>query len=282
MSFNTSINMLNALPAENPVPLPIRLVKSPEPPMLPNTIVTTLTAHPKLHPDIIQAIANSLLTTIAQHKTQAAIEVCHLQEQIKGLYDCIKHYENQFKQAPNGYIVNDEQVPQFYIPLGDRVHCPTKWIKRLDNGRVAGFHEGQGPNESLYIIDLYTQADTIGHGEEKPIKLLPTWFHTLLLGPSGNFVHLQNEVKDLNNWGMAQEITCFHKLNQEAMELTLQVKVLYKELNTTCNARTMSEKWLVLTRASQKTAWLKNLLRKVSMPHTYSRHKNNNWWGHLI
>ena len=36
----------------------------------------------------------------------------------------------------------------------------------------------------------------------------------------------------------------------------------------TCNAQTMSEKQLVLARASQKTAWLENLPKKVSMPHT--------------
>ena len=122
-------------------------------------------------------------------------------------------------------------MPHFYIPLSDRVHHPTKWIKRLEDGRVAGYHKGQGPNESPYVIDLYAQANTIGHGEENPMELLPTWFHTLLLGPSGNFVHLHHEVEDLDDWGMAWEITCFYKLDQEATELALQVEVLYKELN---------------------------------------------------
>jgi hypothetical protein len=125
--------------------------------------------------------------------------VCHLQEQIKGLHDYIEHYENQLERAPNSYIINDRQVPQFYIPLGNRVHYPVKWIKRLDDGRVASFHKGQGPNKSPYIIDLYAQADMIGHGKENPIKPLPTWFCALLLGPDGDFVYLQNEVEDLDD-----------------------------------------------------------------------------------
>ena len=112
-------------------------------------------------------------------------------------------------------------MPQFYIPLGNGVHHPTEWIKRLGNGRVASFHKGQGPNESLYVIDLYAQADTIGHGKENPIEPLPTWFHALLLRPSSNFIHLQNKVEDLNNWGLAREVTCFHELDQEATELAL-------------------------------------------------------------
>ena len=235
----------------------------------------TLTAHPELHLDILCVITNVLLTTIAQCKTQAAIEVKCLQNQIKGLHDHVKHYENQFEQAPNGYIINDRQVPQFYIPLGNRVFYPTKWVKRLEDGRVTGFYEGQGPNESPYVIDLYVQADTIGHGEDNPIEPIPAWFHALLLRPSSDFTHLQHEIEDLNNCGLAREVTHFHELNQGATDLALQVKVLYEELDTTCNAWTMSEKWLVLARASQKTAWLKNLPRKVSMLHTYSRHKNS-------
>ena len=48
---------------------PVQLVESLKPPMSPNTVATTLAAHQELHPDILQAITNSLLTTIAQQET---------------------------------------------------------------------------------------------------------------------------------------------------------------------------------------------------------------------
>jgi hypothetical protein len=82
----------------------------------------------------------------------------------------------------------------------------------------------------------------IGHGEKNPIKLLPAWFCALLLGPSGNFMHLQHKIKDLDDWWMAREITCFHELDQEAAELAAQVKILYEELDVTRDTRTMSKK----------------------------------------
>ena len=105
----------------------------------------------------------------------------------------------------------------------------------------------------------------VGHGEKNPIEPIPTWFHALLLGPSSNFAHLQHKIEDLDNWGLAREVTCFCKLDQEATDLALKVEVLYEELNTTRDTQTMSKKRLVLARASQKTAWLENLLKKVSM-----------------
>jgi hypothetical protein len=210
--------------------------------MLPGTVATTLVAHPNLNADILRAIAKGLLTTIAQRNAQEASEIRRLKEQVCRLHDHIKHYENIFEQAPNGYIENDGQVPHFYTPLGDGVFKPARWIKKLEDGRVAGFHEQQGPNESPHIIDLYAQADTVGHGEENPIEPLPTWFHALLIRPSSDFMHLQCNISDLDDWGLAREIARFHKLNQEAAEIATQVEVLHEELNATRNAQTMSEK----------------------------------------
>jgi hypothetical protein len=112
-------------------------------------------------------------------------------------------------------------VPHFYIPLGDGVFKPAKWIKKLEDRRVAGFHEQQGPNESPHIINLYVQADTVGHGKENPIEPLPAWFRALLIGPSSDFVHLQHDISNLDDWGLAREIARFRELNQEAAELTM-------------------------------------------------------------
>ena len=254
MSSNGSINLSNASPAENRIPLPVPPVKSPEPPMSPSTIATTLAAHPDLNANILQAITKGLLTTIAWHDAQDASKVRHLNEQICRLHDHVKHYENIFEQAPDRYIENDGRVPHFYIPLGDRVFKPAKWIKKLEDGKVAGFHKQQGPNESPYIIDLYVQADMDGHGEENPIKPLPAWFCTLLIGPSSDFVHLQHDIGDLDDWGLAREIARFCELNQEATKLATRVDVLHEELDATRDAQTMSEKWLILTCVSQKAA----------------------------
>jgi hypothetical protein len=219
MSSNGSINLSNASPAENRIPLPVHPVESPEPPMSPATVATTLAAHPDLNTDILRAITKGLLATIARHDAQEASEIHRLNEQIHGLHDRVEHYKNIFECAPNGYIENDGRVPQFFIPLSDGVFKPAKWIKKLEDRWVAGFHEQQGPNESPYIIDLYAQADMVGHGEENPVEPLPTWFCALLIGPSSDFVHLQHNIGDLDDWGLAREIACFRELNQEAAEL---------------------------------------------------------------
>ena len=242
MSSNGSTNPSSALSVENRVPLPVCPLKTPEPPMSPNTVATTLAAHPDLNADILRAITKGLLATIARRDAHKNIEIRCLKEQIAGLHDRVEHYENIFERAPDGYIDNKGRVPHFYIPLGDGVFKLAKWIKKLEDGRVAGFHADQGLNESPYVIDLYAQADTVGHGKENPIEPLPAWFHALLIGLASDFVHLQRNIGDLDDWGLAREIARFRELDQEAAELAARVEVLHEELDATRDARTMSEK----------------------------------------
>ena len=282
MSSNGSTNPSNASSIENRVPLLVRPVESTEPPMSPSTVATTLAAHPDLNADILRAITKGLLATIARRDAQENIEIRRLKEQIAGLHNRVEHYENIFERAPNRYIKNDGRVTHFFIPLGDGVFKPAKWIKKLEDGRVAGFDADQGPNESPYVINLYAQADTVGHGEENPIEPFPAWFHALLIGPASNFMHLQRDIGDLDDWGLAREIARFRELDQEAAELAARVEVLHEELNATRDARTMSEKRLVLARASQKAAQLENLPKKVGMLSTHSRRKNDSRRGHLV
>ena len=55
-------------------------------------------------------------------------------------------------------------------------------------------------------------------------------------------MHLQRDIGDLDDWGLAREIARFRELNQEAAKLTAQVDVLHEELDANRNAQTMSEK----------------------------------------
>jgi hypothetical protein len=80
------------------------------------------------------------------------------------------------------------------------------------------------------------QADTVGHGEENPIELLPAWFRALLIGPSSDFMHLQHDIGDLDDWGLSREIAHFRELDQEAAELAVRVEVLHEELDAICDA----------------------------------------------
>src|SRR5882672_4445181 len=160
MSSATSINLSNVSPAESLAPLPIPRPATPLPPaMSPRTIRSTLAANDNIDAVLLRTITNGLLTTIANRETDTTMQFHRFTEQIKGLQDRILQYEETFKRAPEGYILNNGRIPHFHIPCGNGLSRLAKWIKLNDDGTVLGFADTNGPKSNLHIADLYAQAD---------------------------------------------------------------------------------------------------------------------------
>jgi hypothetical protein len=77
-------------------------------------------------------------------------------------------------------------------------------IRLNNNGTISGYHSTQGPNQQPHIIDLYAAPDL---SVDSPLKALPNWFRYILTGPGGDFQILQQAVADMDDWGLAREIT---------------------------------------------------------------------------
>jgi hypothetical protein len=85
-------------------------------------------------------------------------------------YVNILHYKDTFNHAPTGFILNNGQVSNFHIPVGNGLYQETKWIHLNDDGTIAGYTTEQGPNQQPYIIDLYAAPD---NSIDSPIGALP-------------------------------------------------------------------------------------------------------------
>jgi hypothetical protein len=112
----------------------------------------------------------------------------------------VLHYEETFNQAPDSFILNNGQVSNFHIPVGDGLYQEAKWIWLNDDSTVSRYTVEQGPNQQPYIIDLYVGPDNTINS---PIVALPTWFQHMLTGPGGNFHILQTTVADTKDWSLA-------------------------------------------------------------------------------
>jgi hypothetical protein len=100
------------------------------------------------------------------------------------LEQCVLHYEDTFNHTPDGFMLNNGQVSNFHISVGNRLYLEAKWICLNNDGMVAGYHAQQGLNQQPYIIDQYA---TPNYTINSPIDALPTWFRHLLTSPSGKF-----------------------------------------------------------------------------------------------
>jgi hypothetical protein len=129
MSSVTSYNASNKSSNKNPIQLPPHLAPTPAPLALSHhTIQTMLQTQPNLDATLLQSIANRLLQTIANHETNATVSNKAYKDRIHHLEQCILHYEDTFNHAPEGFVLNNGQVSNFHIPVGDGLYQEAKWI----------------------------------------------------------------------------------------------------------------------------------------------------------
>src|SRR6266850_1862255 len=278
MSSNRSINLFNVSPAESLVPLPIPHPLTLHPPaMSPRTMQSTLEANPEINTGLLCTITNGLLTTIANHETDAAIQYQHFTNQIKLLQDCILHYEETFERAPEGYILNDGHVPHFCIPCGNRLSCPAKWIKLNDNGTVSGYLSNNRPSSSPFTIDLYVESNNQYNeeGETKPALPILPWFHYLMVGPSTDFQLLHNNLLLNDDWGLTREVHRYRDLDTQFMDICVKLEQLQVEHNAVQLAHSSCESRLQLACASEQVERLQNIPHKPQASHTMWKRKSS-------
>jgi hypothetical protein len=262
MSSVASFNASNKLPNEGPVQLLPQLALTSAPITLsPRTVQTTLQAQPDINATLLQSIANGLLQTIANHETDAAIAKKAYKDCVHHLEQHVLHYEDTFNHAPDGFVLNNGQVSNFHIPVGDGLYQEAKWICLNDDGTVSGYTVEQGPNQQAYIIDLYA---TPNNSVNSPIDALPVWFWHMLTGPGGDFHILQTTVADTDNWGLAREITQYREINDDIIHLAVKIEEYQRDLEAAWASLTACESCLMLARAAECIEPLHNIPRKMT------------------
>src|SRR6266403_560713 len=116
--------------------------------MSPRSVRSTIASH-DLPTDTYRSIINGLVVTSEAHthryhRELATQEADHKkklddrEETIKFLEAHLVGYIDTFSQPPEGYVENG-RLTTFTIPCGGGLSNPAKWVKKLDDGRVAGY-----------------------------------------------------------------------------------------------------------------------------------------------
>src|SRR6266446_4418609 len=190
-----------------------------------NAIATT-----NLDPPALRAIIDALVETsnsrhqqyLRQARTKAAEHkavIDKLEESLEFAKSHLLNYQETFVKAPDRYVAND-RLPTFTIPLGEGSDVAAKWIKQLDDGRVAGHSEHDGTGDLPYIKEIYTapQDSTLD-----PAEVLPFWIWETLQGSAIQYQELRRAVRDLDDWGLYAEVLRYRQLDEDILSLKAQL-----------------------------------------------------------
>src|SRR6266403_430852 len=223
-----------------------------------NAIATTHLDPPALHA-IIDALVETLNSCHQQYLRQARTEATEhkaaiekLEESLKFAESCLLDYQETFVKAPDGYVTND-RLPTFTIPLGEGSDVPAKWIKQLDDGRVAGHSKHDGTGDLPYVKEIYAAPQD---SALDPAEVLPFWIWETLQGLAIQYQELQRVVRDLDDWGLYAEVLRYRQLDEDILSLKAQLDLNHASLAAAQNARLQSITQLEAARLPKRISHL--------------------------
>jgi hypothetical protein len=204
-----------------------------------------------LDPDLLRELINCLGLAMEGRSNfdhmQCLLMEEHQAAAIAGLPPIV---QRPFTDPPSGYIENRGQVG-VEIPCRDGNCHPARWVRRLDQGRVARYTDRDTPNDLLIIINLYAPVDNWG-ADEVP-RGLPGWFLSVLTGSTPTFATLHRGFDTLpqDNWGYVAKIDCFRSLDKQCQSTSAQIDQLLNEMEVLCVELQLSQGWLEMGWAAQ-------------------------------
>jgi hypothetical protein len=167
-------------------------------------------------------------------------------------------YEETFKRAPDDFQLNTN-YPNLKIPIGDGLWRPAKWIKQGEDGFMYAYTDRDSVHDLPYLIPIHAQPVH----SSSPITALPRWFRTVLKGPSAHFNSLIIHAKDLDDWGVAADCTCYHKLEDEAYAIDCQMCRLEEERLSIEHERDMCVARLEASCTAESLNFLEGYLSRI-------------------
>src|SRR6266446_3858242 len=210
--------------------------------MSPRSVHSTIASH-DLPADTYRSIINGLVVT-SEARTHrynqdlAAQEADHKkklddrEETIEFLEARLTGYINTFSQPPEGYVENG-QLTTFTIPCRGGLSNPAKWVKKLNDGRVAGYTAEDSPHDLPHVCEIYASPKYTAD----PAEPLPHWIHKTLQGPAPGYAALLDAVKATDDWGLEADVMRFRALDERVLAYKAQLDRTHGELKSTIIAR---------------------------------------------
>src|SRR6266436_6527440 len=236
--------------------------------MSPRSVCSAIASH-DLPADTYQSIINGLVITSEAHTHRfqqdlASQEVDHKkklddrEETIEFLEAHLVGYIDTFSQPPEGYVKNG-RLTTFTIPCGGGLSNPAKWVKKLDDGRVAGYTAEDGPHDLPHVCKIYASPKYTAD----PVEPLPHWIHETLQGPAPGYAALLDAVKAMDNWGLEADVVRFRSLDERVIAYKAQLDHTHGELKSTIIARDQCQGRLECARLPERISHLAGELSRM-------------------
>ena len=154
--------------------------------------------------------------------------------------------------CPDGFEANDDHhAPYTRVPDKEGHLILLKWVRYLDNGRIAAYAMGAPIDTMPYIIDIYAEPSL--DDDDKPFEPMPHWFHTAMHADEAHWQVLYKEVYKIAPWGITTNIKQHWDLTRVTNGLVLRIEFMQRDLEGARQAADLCEYQLQVAWAHKYT-----------------------------
>ena len=220
-AFPITVQQLEAIMAE-----------APAAPLSPRSAQACADQFDGLTTDMLRSVVRGLVVTLHKRDVERFIEsnkqkscINELEERIK------KEFEVSYDMhtCPEGFEANDERrAPYARVPDKEGYLVEPKWVKYLEDGRVAAYAMGALIDSMPYIVDIYAEPSL--DDEDEPFEPMPQWFRAALHTDDAHWQILYKEIYKMANWGIAAEIKRHRDLHRVIDGLAKKIELMQVDL----------------------------------------------------
>ena len=230
-------------------------------PMSPRTVANTLANHSVLDVEMLRVITRGLITTIREREAKSFEERNKYVGRINQLEDQLNEQAKKVyddNTPPENFEENDDnKAPVSRVPDGEGDYIVPKWVRFLDDGRVAAYAFG-APKDSLpYVIDLYAEPHL---DNEVPFNPMPHWYRAVLNADEACFQVLYCETTKQGHWGHLAELKRHRDTSRTVRDLQARIAYMEADLKGAIQAHKLSEFRLQAARAHELVEHAQGLL----------------------
>jgi hypothetical protein len=161
-------------------------------------------------------------------------------------------------------VENTVQAPGLTIPYEWGTSRPTKWVRQMEDGRVAAYTADADFTKPPSILTLYAVGD---YAADSPPEPLPNWYRAALMGTSAQFHSLREATAATDDWGVLADVLRHRELGDTLTDLYL----LEAQTQGTNEAQEMCEHRLGGSRAYQQIRHLETLVPGAAQEPRYEQ-----------
>ena len=220
-AFPITVDQLGAIMAEAP-PVPLS----------PRSAQACTDQFDGLTTDMLRSVVRGLVATLRKRDIKCFTEQNKQRSRIQELEDTLKkqfQVSYDMHTCPDGFEANDEHcAPYARVPDKDSFLVSLKWVRYLDNGRIAAYAMGAPIDSMPYIVDIYTEPSL--DDEDKPFEPMPQWFHATMHADEAHWQILYKETYKMAQWGIAADLKWHRDLHRVIDGLAKKIEFMQVDL----------------------------------------------------